>query len=76
MCYIVVERYSVCRCLYYKHSIDRCASYGQQGHKIQERTVLHQVLATATRTQAMAQQAIPHVNALPEDSIDETYRLR
>ncbi|KAH6713007.1 hypothetical protein BKA61DRAFT_633146 [Leptodontidium sp. MPI-SDFR-AT-0119] len=40
MCYLVVERYSVCRCLYYKHSVDMCAAYGQQGHGIQERTVL------------------------------------
>ena len=40
MCYLVVERFSVCRCLYYKHSIDMCAAYGTQGHPIQERTVL------------------------------------
>jgi hypothetical protein len=40
MCYLVVERYSVCRCLYYQHNVDMCAAYGQQGHKIQERTVL------------------------------------
>lgn len=40
MCYLVVERYSVCRCLYYKHSIDMCAAYGTQGHPVQERTVL------------------------------------
>ncbi|KAH8796397.1 hypothetical protein BGZ57DRAFT_937105 [Hyaloscypha finlandica] len=40
MCYLVVERYSVCRCLYYKHNVDMCAAYGQQGHPIQERTVL------------------------------------
>jgi hypothetical protein len=40
MCYLVVERYSVCGCLYYKHSIDMCAAYGTQGHPVQERTVL------------------------------------
>ncbi|KAI6709787.1 hypothetical protein JHW43_007678 [Diplocarpon mali] len=40
MCYIVVERYSVCRCLYYQHSVDMCAAYGQQGHEIQEKTIL------------------------------------
>ena len=40
MCYLVVERYSVCRCLYYKHSIDMCAAYGTSGHRVQERTVL------------------------------------
>jgi hypothetical protein len=40
MCYLVVERYSVCRCLYYQHSVDMCAAYGTQGHPIQERTIL------------------------------------
>lgn len=40
MCYLVVERYSVCRCLFYKHSVDMCAAWGQEGHPIQERTVL------------------------------------
>lgn len=40
MCYLVVERYSICRCPYYKHSIDMCVRYGAQGHPIQERTLL------------------------------------
>ncbi|PSN67037.1 hypothetical protein BS50DRAFT_600579 [Corynespora cassiicola Philippines] len=40
MCYQVVERYSVCRCLYYKHAIDPCAAHGQRGHSVQEKTVL------------------------------------
>jgi hypothetical protein len=40
MCYQVVERYSVCRCLYYKHAIDPCAAHGQRGHIAQEKTVL------------------------------------
>ncbi|KAF2453439.1 hypothetical protein BDY21DRAFT_293030 [Lineolata rhizophorae] len=40
MCYQVVERYAACRCLYYKHGIDRCAGYGQAGHVVQEKTVL------------------------------------
>lgn len=40
MCYRVVERYSVCRCLYYKHSIDMCAAANQQGHIVQEKTIL------------------------------------
>ncbi|OCK85854.1 hypothetical protein K432DRAFT_285849 [Lepidopterella palustris CBS 459.81] len=40
MCYQVVERYSVCRCLYYKHAIDPCQAYGQRGHSTQEKTVL------------------------------------
>lgn len=40
MCYLVVERYSIFRCLYYQHSVDICAAYRQQGHRIAERTVL------------------------------------
>ncbi|XP_014555460.1 hypothetical protein COCVIDRAFT_102401 [Bipolaris victoriae FI3] len=40
MCYQVVERYSVCRCLYYKHAIDPCVAHGQRGHMVQEKTVL------------------------------------
>lgn len=40
MCIQVVERYSVCRCLYYRHAIDPCSSRSQRGHKVEERTVL------------------------------------
>ncbi|KAH7394318.1 hypothetical protein BKA66DRAFT_410857 [Pyrenochaeta sp. MPI-SDFR-AT-0127] len=40
MCYQVVERYSVCRCLYHRHAIDPCAAHGQRGHMVQEKTVL------------------------------------
>lgn len=40
MCYQVVERYAVCRCLYHKHAIDPCAAHGQRGHSVQEKTVL------------------------------------
>ncbi|KAJ6440338.1 hypothetical protein O9K51_06128 [Purpureocillium lavendulum] len=39
MCYQLVELYSACRCLYYQHAIDRCASYGRRGHGIQQRTI-------------------------------------
>lgn len=40
MCIQVIERYSVCRCLYYKHAVDPCAARAQRGHSVQERTVL------------------------------------
>lgn len=40
MCYRLVERYSVCRCVYYEHNIDMCAAANQQGHRIQEKTIL------------------------------------
>jgi len=31
MCYQVRELYSACKCLYYEHAVDRCASYGRHG---------------------------------------------
>jgi hypothetical protein len=40
MCYRLVERYSVCRCLYHKHSVDMCSDANQAGHTVQERTLL------------------------------------
>lgn len=40
MCYQVVERYSVCRCLYYRHAVDPCSARAQRGHSVQEKTVL------------------------------------
>lgn len=40
MCYRLVERYSVCRCLYHRHSVDMCAAANQQGHTVQEKTIL------------------------------------
>ena len=40
MCLQITERYSVCRCLYYRHSIDPCQRYGQRGHSATEKTVL------------------------------------
>ncbi|TPX13255.1 uncharacterized protein E0L32_006228 [Thyridium curvatum] len=39
MCYQVVELYSACKCLYYQHAVDRCASFGRPGHRIQQRTI-------------------------------------
>jgi hypothetical protein len=39
MCIQVVERYAVCRCIYYIHEVDRCALYGQRGHEVTERVV-------------------------------------
>lgn len=40
MCYQIIERYAVCRCLYHRHSVDPCQRYGQQGHGTTEKTVL------------------------------------
>lgn len=38
--YQVVERYSVCRCLYYKHAIDPTEFFGEPGAVVVEKTVL------------------------------------
>lgn len=40
MCYRLVERHAVCRCLYYRHSVDMCAAANQAGHTVQEKTIL------------------------------------
>ncbi|KAI1459953.1 hypothetical protein F4805DRAFT_419303 [Annulohypoxylon moriforme] len=40
MCYQLIERYSACHCLYYKHDVDRCPAYGKSGHHITTRTIL------------------------------------
>ena len=40
MCIQITERYSVCRCLYYRHAVDPCAARAQRGHIVMERTIL------------------------------------
>lgn len=40
MCLQEIERYSECRCIYYKSFVDKCPEYGQQGHVVIEKTVL------------------------------------
>ncbi|CAJ2503130.1 Uu.00g105240.m01.CDS01 [Anthostomella pinea] len=40
MCYQLLEIYSACRCLYYQHSVDRCAAYGRPGHGVTKKTIL------------------------------------
>ncbi|KFY16390.1 hypothetical protein V492_01375 [Pseudogymnoascus sp. VKM F-4246] len=40
MCYRIEERYSVCRCIYYRHPIDFCRASGTEGHLVQTKTVL------------------------------------
>jgi hypothetical protein len=39
MCIQIIERYSVCRCIYHRHSIDPCPARAQRGHHIQEKIV-------------------------------------
>ena len=40
MCIKVVERYSVCRCIYYSHAADTCPAYGRRGHSIKTQEIL------------------------------------
>lgn len=40
MCYRVTERYSVCRCIYYKHQISFCGASGTEGHLVQTKDIL------------------------------------
>ncbi|KAI1645082.1 uncharacterized protein F4817DRAFT_193671 [Daldinia loculata] len=40
MCYQLVELYTACRCLYYRHAVDRCSAYGQSEHHITTRSIL------------------------------------
>ena len=59
MCYQLVELYAACRCLYYKHAIDRCAGYGSHGHCIQQRTIYVGYACTAHSSRSQ-QHAAPH----------------
>ena len=40
MCIKVVERYAVCRCIYFSHPVDVCPAYGRRGHYIKTHEVL------------------------------------
>lgn len=40
MCIKIVERYGICRCIYYSHSMDACPAYGSRGHYVKTREVL------------------------------------
>ena len=40
MCIQLLELYSVCRCLYYKHTVDKCPRYGKRGHDIRKKDIL------------------------------------
>lgn len=56
MCIKVVERYAVCRCIYYTHSIDPCPAYGRHDVKVKEVLVGYTCTRhSATRPQASSQ---------------------
>ncbi len=40
MCIKIVERYAVCRCIYYSHDVDYCPAYGRRGHGVKTQEVL------------------------------------
>ncbi|OCL05223.1 hypothetical protein AOQ84DRAFT_323239 [Glonium stellatum] len=58
MCVQVVERYSVCGCLYHKHQIDTCLLYGKGGHAVQQKIVLVGYACSAHSEQAT--KAVPN----------------
>ncbi|RGP78939.1 transcription factor c2h2 [Fusarium longipes] len=62
MCVQLIELYSACRCLYYTHSIDRCAAFGRppRGCPVQKRTILVGYLCSS--------HSIPHTSL---DTADE-----
>ncbi|KAF2200282.1 hypothetical protein GQ43DRAFT_374239 [Delitschia confertaspora ATCC 74209] len=75
MCYQVVERYSVCRCLYHRHAVDPCSAYGQRSHVVQEKTVLvgYACPNHTSRPVAYGSQA---VGVLPDSGYGSTSTLR
>jgi len=40
MCIKIIERYAVCRCIYYSHTPDACPDYGIREHAVRIREVL------------------------------------
>lgn len=40
MCIKIVERYAVCKCIYYSHAVDACPAYGRRDHAVRTREVL------------------------------------
>lgn len=57
MCIKVIERYAVCRCVYYSHSIDPCPAYGRHDVKIKEVLVGYTCTRhSVTRPQTSSQQ--------------------
>lgn len=67
MCIQVIERYSICKCLYYKHAVDPCPSTRQRGHVLREKTVLVGY-ACETHSRSRAIQAYLHNLPVQPDS--------
>lgn len=65
MCIQIVERYSVCRCLYYKHAVDPCSARSQRGHGVQEKIVLVGY-ACANHSRHSAQPSTQRPRQLPD----------
>ncbi len=40
MCIKIVERYTVCGCIYYSHAVDACPAYGSRSHGVKTQQVL------------------------------------
>lgn len=61
MCIKIIERYAVCKCVYYSHAVDACPAYGRRDHTVRTREVL--VGYTCSR----------HTKARPASSSGNTY---
>ncbi|KAH8154974.1 uncharacterized protein LAJ45_01507 [Morchella importuna] len=53
MCMRVVERYAVCKCVYFTHGVDQCGAYGRRGH-------MEVHIATSTQIGVLAVDLPPH----------------
>ena len=40
MCIKVIERYAICRCVYYSHAVDACPDLGERAHQVRVKEVL------------------------------------
>lgn len=68
MCYRLVELYAACRCLYFRHAIDPCQSYGQRNHPVQEKTTFVGWACPRHSAQQPADQSSPSHNLSFPDS--------
>ncbi|KAF2184714.1 hypothetical protein K469DRAFT_178678 [Zopfia rhizophila CBS 207.26] len=62
MCIQIIEIYSVCRCLYYKHSIDPCPYRRVRGHAVQGKTVLVGYACAAHTSHSDSTEASSHLD--------------
>ncbi|KAL8785702.1 MAG: hypothetical protein Q9195_008525 [Heterodermia aff. obscurata] len=72
MCIQVVERYTACRCVYYRHALDPCPSYKRRGHRtvVREVSVGHKCSEHSLGTDNNAANPTTVVPDIPEFDIN------